>query len=356
MKRVLNINYDFILGGVETSIMNTYRNIDRKNVQFDFVVTGNSPVYFKDEIEKMGGKIFYINKKDRLINSLFFVFKLYKLLKQHSYYAVQSHFSYTGGLDCLIAAMAGVKKRYITSHGSTPLSFWKIPISRFLMNRFATKRLAVSSKAGKALYGNAAFQIINNGIDIKRFAFDKDKRDLNRAKLNVADKFVIGNVARFSKEKNQLFLLEIFKIIHKKNKSAVLLFIGGGETEPTIKNKVKETGLDQSVLFLGSTKDCNALYQVMDCFVFPSKSEGFGIVAIEAECSGLPCFISDGVPNETMICNTTKIPLSKSAKEWADIILDKTKGFQREDCSLKIKNAGFDIKDTAKLIEQEYLQ
>lgn len=356
MKRVLNINYDFILGGVETSIMNIYRNIDRKYIQFDFLITNSSPVYFKEEIERLGGRIFYINKKDRLINSLSFIFKLYKLLKQYPYYAIHSHFAYTGGLDCLIAHLAGVKKSYVTSHGSKPLYFWKRPVSRFLMNRFATKRLAVSSNAGKALFGNSVFQVIKNGIDTKKFAFDKEKRILYREKLNITDKFVIGNVARFSNEKNQIFLLEIFEEIYQKNRAAVLLFVGEGETAQKIKDKVKEKGLDKSVFFLGANKDCSSLYQAMDCFVFPSKTEGFGIVALEAESSGLPCFISNGVPDETMICNTTKIPLSKSAKEWADIILDKTKDFQREDCSSKIKKAGFDIKDTAKVIEQEYLK
>ena len=87
----------------------------------------------------------------------------------------------------------------------------------------------------------------------------------------------------------------------------------------------------------------------------PSLFEGLGIVAIEAQCSGLPCFISDGVPDEAMICNTTKIPLSKTAKEWSNIILEKTKNFERKDCSDFIKKANFDVQETTKKVQNIYL-
>ena len=175
------------------------------------------------------------------------------------------------------------------------------------MGKFATKRLAVSSKAGKALYGSYPYEVIKNGIDCKKFSFNAEQRAAGRERLNLKDKFVIGNISRFSKEKNQMFLLDIFSSIYNRNKSAVLLFAGSGKTEQTVKDKVKEKGLEDSVLFLGEQADCSYLYQVMDCFVFPSKTEGFGIVAIEAQSSGLYCFVSDGVPDEAVICNTAKI-------------------------------------------------
>ena len=356
MKRVLHINYDFILGGVEALIMSTYRNIDRNKLQFDFIIAGSRPVHFKEEIDSLGGKIYYIRKKGGFINNLIFMFKLYKFLKQHNYYAIQTHFADTGGFDCLAAYLAGVKKRYTISHGSKPLRFWKRPLSRYLMGKFATKRLAVSSKAGKALYGSYPYEVIKNGIDCKKFSFNAEQRAAGRERLNLKDKFVIGNISRFSKEKNQMFLLDIFSSIYNRNKSAVLLFAGSGKTEQTVKDKVKEKGLEDSVLFLGEQADCSYLYQVMDCFVFPSKTEGFGIVAIEAQSSGLYCFVSDGVPDEAVICNTAKIPLSKTADEWADIILKKTNNFDRKDCSDIIIKAGYDTKDTSKALQKEYLK
>ena len=132
--------------------------------------------------------------------------------------------------------------------------------------------------------------------------------------------------------------------------------IGEGPLEKQIKEKVKKLNIEAKVKFLGIREDVNKLYQVMDCFVLPSFFEGLGIVNIEAQCSGLPVFISDGVPDEAMICNTTKISLKKSAKQWADIILENIKNFERKDCAAILKQAGFDIKDTAKQIERIYFE
>ena len=113
--------------------------------------------------------------------------------------------------------------------------------------------------------------------------------------------------------------------------------------------------MTKNVIFSGVRKDIENIYQAFDCFVFPSLFEGFGIAALEAQCSGLPCYISNYVPNEASVCNTIKLSLSKSAKYWADIILKKNKSFERKDCSDIIKKAGFDIKNTAKQIEKIYL-
>ena len=100
-----------------------------------------------------------------------------------------------------------------------------------------------------------------------------------------------------------------------------MLLIGEGPLEKQIKEKVKKLNIETKVKFLGIREDVNKLYQAMDCFVLPSFFEGLGIVNIEAQCSGLPVFISDGVPDEAMLCNTTKISLKTSATQWADIIL-----------------------------------
>lgn len=46
------------IGGSQNMIMNLYRAIDRNRIQFDFVVDHPEQPYFKNEIEKLGGKIF----------------------------------------------------------------------------------------------------------------------------------------------------------------------------------------------------------------------------------------------------------------------------------------------------------
>lgn len=60
--------------------------------------------------------------------------------------------------------------------------------------------------------------------------------------------------------------------------------------------------------------------------------------------------------SRNLITNTTQIPLSKSAEEWAKIILEKTKNFKRHDCSHLIQQAGFDIHDTVRQLQTKYLK
>ena len=355
-KKVLHIHHAFILGGVETMVMNIYHHIDRTQLQFDFLITTPQEIYFKKEIEQLGGHVFYIVKNRGFINYICFMIKLYHFLKYNSYNIIQTHFAATGGLDCLSAKWVGVPKRYMISHGSVKIRIWKRPFFQFFMKYFPTHRLAVSRRAGLALYGKLPFKTVKNGIDSARFAFDEKTRRKIRQELDVEGKLVVGNVSRFSKEKNHSFLLDIFYHIYQKNALAVLMLIGSGKTESKIKRKAKKLHLEKSVVFLGERNDCAQLYQAMDCFVFPSKTEGFGIVAIEAQCSGLPCFISDGVPQETIICNTIQIPLSKSPQEWAQIILEKIHVYVRKDGADNIKEAGFDIHDTAREIQEEYLK
>ena len=59
MIRVLHVVGSMQQGGTENFLMNLYRNIDREKIQFDFLV--NRKGVFEEEIEKLGGKIYYID-------------------------------------------------------------------------------------------------------------------------------------------------------------------------------------------------------------------------------------------------------------------------------------------------------
>lgn len=75
-----------------------------------------------------------------------------------------------------------------------------------------------------------------------------------RAELNLDGKFVIGNVARFTYQKNHEFLIKIFNDIYKRDNNAMLLLIGDGELEQEIQKQIHELRLEESVLFLGPRK------------------------------------------------------------------------------------------------------
>ncbi len=357
--RILHISDCLYLGGgVSSVILNWHKNIDRSKVQFDYLYFKDSYPTIDGEIKKLGGNIYklpYPSFKKPWI----FIKAVRDFFKTHQYSIIHSHIESFSFIFFPIAKFYGVKN--IVQHTHNPrlgekfLENLRNRFLFFLSKPFITKKIACSDSSGKKNFGNN-YTIINNGIDTTIFKFNSNVRNEIRKELNIENRFVIGNIGRFAIQKNLSFLVNVFSEIHKQNKNSVLLLVGDGPLKNEIKKQVYNLNLTKYVVFLEVRKDIEKIYQAMDCFVFPSLFEGMGIVAIEAQSCGLPCFLSNGVPQETMICNTTKILLSKSAKEWANIIVDKIKNFERKDCSKFVEKAGFDIKYTAKKIEDFYLK
>ena len=364
MKRVFQLVHCINLGGTETVFMNWYRNIDRSKLQFDFCVNGKYTTPLVDEIKLNGGNILIISHKSGIWECLRFQCNLYKTLKQYGpYCAFQTHSHWHAGIDCFVATLAGIQKRFIISHYAQGAQVYPfkikilLPLFRLFIYLFSTERLAVSKEAGEFLYGkHISFKIIHNGIDLQKFAYNPEMRAKKRKELRLENKFVVGHIGRFAEPKNHKFLIDVFAEIYKFNPTAHLILLGWGELEEEIKAKVNQLGLINAVTFMGSRADVQDFYQVFDVFVFPSLYEGLGIVSVESQCSGLPCVMSDVIPKEAFICNATPVSLDKSPREWAEIIMEQSKDFERKDESEVIRQAGFDAKDVGRFIQEEYLK
>ena len=172
-----------------------------------------------------------------------------------------------------------------------------------------------------------------------------------RNELNLGEQLVIGHVGRFNPQKNHSFLLEIFSALLKKEPSAVLLLVGGGEDLPKIQAKAQTLGIAENIRFLGVRSDVADLMQAMDVFVFPSLYEGLPVTMVEAQASGLPCLISDKVPEECIITEglVDVMPLSASAEK----VLEKRK-CPRTDHSEEVAAHGFDIEAEALKLQEFY--
>ncbi len=361
MKRVFQLVNWLNMAGTESVFMNWYRNIDHTKLQFDFCVDREYKTPLVEEIRQNGGRIFVISVNKGLSGKLKFYWQLYKTLKENGpYVAFQTHNHWWSGIDCLIAKLVGIKKRFSISHysdGNTSHRFRFLrPVVRGFNRLFVTHRLAVSINAGYTLYGkHCPFIVVRNGIDLGKFAYNPIVRLQKRASLHLENKFVIGHVGRFSREKNHDFLLDIFAEIYKENPQAYLVLVGVGDTEVEIRKKAQQMGIINSILFMGACSDIQDIYQAFDVFVFPSLYEGLGIAAIEAQCSGLPCIMSDIIPKEAFICNAKPVSLEKSPKIWADVVSQITKNYVRKDESNVLREVGFDSKVVGKMMEQEYL-
>ena len=181
---------------------------------------------------------------------------------------------------------------------------------------------------------------------------NKAKRDKYRKELNLVDKKVYGHIGRFDHNKNHEFLIDVFSKILEKEKDSYLLLIGIGELENKIKEKVNNLNISDRVIFLGYREDINYLLDTMDIFIFPSIKEGLGLVSIEAQTSGLPVVVSNGIPDSANINNFHKID-SFDIDTWVNTILS-LKILDRNNSYKDTINSRYSIKDSTKDLEKIY--
>ena len=353
--RVLHCVVNMNRGGAETLIMNIYRNIDRSKIQFDFLTSIEG--VFDDEIRSLGGNIYrieYITKS----GPVKYAKDIYNLLREHNYKIIHSHMDRMSGIMMREANGAGIPVRIAHSHntqseGGVFVRLIKKYYSRYLID--ATNYFACSEAAAKFMFSKEV-SVIKNGVDTSGFIYNLNIRDKQRKEYKVENKMVIGHVARFNKQKNHTFLIDIFNEVHKRDKDTVLILVGKGELQESIKEKVENLCLQHDVIFLGSCGNVNEILQMFDLFLFPSLFEGLPLTVIEAQASGLKCVLSDTITREADISSNVEfIPLSKSSAEWADEVLKYKAGYERKDMSDVIRQSGYDIKGTAKMLEEFYL-
>lgn len=175
------------------------------------------------------------------------------------------------------------------------------------------------------LFGINNTIVIRNGVDLNKYQNVKETKKEIRSQLGISqDAFVVGHIGRFHYLKNHEFLVKIFKKVADKNDKAFMILVGNGELKNEIYSKLKSYGLSERVLILSNRDDIPRILKAMDVFVFPSIIEGFGIVLVEAQASGLRCIISDTVPKEAFI-TTYAIPASikETAEYWANLAFNK---------------------------------
>lgn len=356
--RVLHFQGRMGKGGAETFMMNTYRNIDRSKIQFDFLIYHD----FKDvtpynkEILEFGGRIYSVpNPKKNMIGYLVAV---RKLLKEKEFDIVHNEVFFGGGLNLWLAYRAGIKKRIAHSHATTDGK--NNPAMRLarkgldsLMFRYATDYLACSIEAGKGLFGEKhPFLFVPNGIDLDHFQNISESKEASKIKIGLQkDAFVVGNIGRLEEQKNHQFLIDIFEEVHKKNNNSQLILIGEGSLEEEIKNRIRQKELDKVVQFLGVRNDISTILNAMDVFLMPSLYEGLPISAVEAQAAGVKLVLSTEVSEETALSeNVQFVPLTAPVEEWAIRILERP--YENKPLpEMRIYN----MKQTAQIMEKVYL-
>ena len=359
-------------GGVEQVVMNYYRAINREKVQFDFYLFKGSKYCPAEEIKALGGRLFVL---PTFKHPAKYLKVLRELLKENGYDIVHCHLNTLSYLPLLAAKQAGIKTRILHNHSTAGgAREWHRNLAKALLKPSAranaTDYFACSELAARWLYGSRAavpleepeipgvkrVRIMPNAIDTEKFRFSVEKRREMRRELKIPGSMqVFGHVGRFCPQKNQSFLIDIFKEIHAKSKNSCLVMAGTGEDMELIRAKAIAAGISDRVVFAGQMSDTSGLYSALDCFLLPSNYEGLPVVGIEAQTAGLPCLFSDRVTGEAKITGTAQfLPLGNAA-DWACAALccsrmrDKTAAEQ-------VAEKGYDIHRAAEKLADFYMK
>lgn len=354
--KILLIGYSSNKGGIETYLYNLIKNADRDMFSFDILCSSKNKIPQEEELKNMGVKIFRIvtrreNRKEHIKG-------IRKVLNNNYDYIHFNIMSYSW-YEPIIEASKINSNIIIHSHSSGLSSYGILTNILHLFGEFKIRNInyipiACSNRAGKFMFKNKKIIVCSNGIDINKFVYKNKKNKKIRKEFNISpDTFILGNVATFLPVKNHLFLVDLFYEYHKLNKNSKLLLVGDGPLKEKILSKVKKLEIEDSVIFTGIKDNVEEFYSVFDVFVFPSFSEGFGIVLLEAQTNGLKCYTSTNVSNEVNITgNVEFLSLKKTAKYWAQYIYHKNN--IRDEKVLNNNLKVFDINESYKKIYNIY--
>ncbi len=370
MYRILHTGMTSNYGGVESVVMNWYRNIDRSKIQFDFLTKHDgAPLAYEQEIVELGGHVYreYYGRKEKPFTASNYIRKIFA--QDSSIKGVHMNLNTLEYITPLtIANQMNLPIRIAHSHNSGNLNP-KIRIETRIMQEINKKilrssryaKFGCSNQACNYMFPDQNFTIVHNAIELEKFKFNAEKRNSIREEYGIADDTtVIGFVGRLQYQKNPIMLMRVFNEFHKIDKNSKLMIIGTGTMEAECRKFVQDNSLDEDVLFLGMKNDTANYYSVFDLLLLPSFFEGLPVVAIETQANGLPCLVSDTITDEVRITPLLeKQHLSDEPKTWAEHLMNMKKENKKTRTTDRyfeqIVTAGYDIKSEAKKLESIYL-
>lgn len=351
-KRILHISGGMYPGGQENFIMNIFRNIDKTKCQFDIVLHRIREGDYVPEIQELGGHVYLAPRKSRHPIGNFL--EMRRIVKAGRYDVVIRHSDNAFAVVDMIAAMlGGAKVRIFHSHSSSSYAKGLHKIFRSCMGWAVNRRFACSENAGKWMYGNRDFTVINNAIDIAKNTYNLQTRQRVRKEWGMDGMKVYAHVGIYFPVKNHLFLIRVFNEIQKRQENARLILIGEGEMRQDMEALVKELNLEDKVILTGVRYDVPDLLQMADVFCFPSIYEGLPLSVIEAQSAGLRCLISDVITKEVIVTDlVTQMSLDEGEKAWAEKALELSEDYERKNTYEEVAAAGYDVKKLAHFYEE----
>lgn len=350
--------------GVSAVVMNYFSHMNHDRVQCDFLLFENKENEISREIVRCGGNI-YTTGKPTGKNILNYRKRVDEFFAQHvgEYEVVHVHIPNAAFAVLRSAKKYGVPVRILHSHNARGADGAIKKVRNFLLNKwgilYANQYFACGEAAGAYLYGKKKMrkhqvQILNNAIDLERYAFREEKRENIRQQYKIApDEMLLGNVGRFVEQKNQTRLLEIFAEARRTIR-AKLILLGDGELRSDLEEKAQQLGIADDVIFAGVVDNVEAYLSAMDVFLLPSLYEGLPVVCVEAQAAGLPCLVSANVTREIKLTDRVYFIENGETAKWCEMLerLARDGAARRNGMELE----AYDIRKQAAVLKEIYLQ
>lgn len=358
--RVLCYIPGFAFGGVESRIMEIHKNIDRNKIQLDILcLTDVRDNELLKELKKNGGKVYTLPSFRN--NPVKYLRLLDEFFREHQYSVVHCYSVVTGYFFLKIAKKYGVQHRIlhaVTSSFQGESFLYLRYLLKYIAVREANIYLAVSFLAAKWLlkgHPSNEVMVINNAVEMEKFVFNASKREKLRRDFDLENSFIIGHVGRYTYAKNHQFLLKVFADILNKNSDAKLLLVGCDLND--IKKEAADLNILDKIVAVGYQRDVSRFYLMMDVLVFPSIFEGLPGTLVEAQKSGLKCFVSDTITNEVRLtAGISFLSLQLHPKIWASKVIEEGSLYSREENQLMGDHNSFSIKHIVHEYEKLYLK
>lgn len=327
------------IGGAESLVKDYALLIDKE--KFDVVILCHDRIgsLYEKLLQNAGIRIFFISD--------FFPFKklyfnrLVNKIVRHSY------------LDKLIAKIIIKKEKPDIIHSHQPFN----RIIEFVNPSKKCKLFHTVHSEPKEFwctgtrYANRDFKAVSSLIKkhgMRLIALHEPMRQELNQMFHVNNTVVLNNGIDFSR----FNVSESKEVIRKELNISEELLVGSGELRSRIEEKIKLMQLREKVTILEPRLDIPRIMKSLDVFIFPSLFEGLGIVLIEAQRMGVPCVVSDAIPEAANVSNlVVKMPKDSVPLQWAEK--------QNGACSIHPEYFGiekWDMSIVVKQLENLYLQ
>lgn len=325
-KRILLISPTALcVGGVSKVIMTLVEAL-HEEYTFDVVVLSAEPGFYDDAFSAYGGKIYRVPVIAYLEHKILYPLSFFqvksamtKILKENTYDIIHGHSGWQDAVCHMVAARMGVSVRISHGHGTYSrngrnlvMRFY-LWITRKMLRKYATVRLACSSIAGDTLFLGDPYENVLNPVDILQYA------NIEKEPHTGVNLLQIGY---FCKNKNQLFSIHLLNHLRQQGVDARLAFIGypRGDAYPEeMRAVIRQYDLETYVTMLPHDFDKRAAFAQADYTLLPSEYEGLPLVALESQAAGVPCLMSDNIANDSDVGAALFLPHNDLDK-WAAAI------------------------------------